>query len=156
MPRNVVLVVAAVVVVAVGAAGAALAAGGAPRSDGRTLQFTIEFSDFFLLDLGEQGSSKGDQLIQDDRLLNASGDEVGHDGLACTVTDPSQPEAACQGSFSLPAGQISVQFLNAPPPIKIGAITGGTGRYRSARGQIKIVEPATGNRGSITFSINDD
>jgi len=49
-----------------------------------------------------------------------------------------------------------VQFLNSPPSVKIGAITGGTGRYRTARGQIKIVEPATGNRGTITFSISDD
>jgi hypothetical protein len=72
------------------------------------------------------------------------------------VTDPSQPEAACHGSFVLPAGQITVQFLNSPPPVKIGASTGGTGRYRTARGQIKLVEPATGNRGSVTFYISGD
>jgi hypothetical protein len=49
----------------------------------------------------------------------------------------------------LAAGQITVQFLNSPPSVNIG-------RYRTARGQIKIVEPATGNRGTITFSISDD
>jgi hypothetical protein len=156
MPRNFILLAVAVLIAALGAAGAARAAGGSPSSDEQTLQFTIQFSDFFLLDLGEPGMSKGDQLIQDDRLLNARGSEIGHDGVACTVTDPSLPEAACQGSFALPLGQITVQFLNGPPAVKIGAITGGTGRYRNARGQVKIVEPDTGNRGSITFSLSDD
>ncbi len=156
MPRRVFTVVVAALLVAAGAATAALAAARSASQDGQTLQFTIEFSDFLLLDLGEQGLSQGDQIIENDRLLNGSGTEVGHNGLACTVTDPSQPEAACQGTFVLAGGQISVQFLNSPPSVKIGAITGGTGRYRTARGQIKIVEPATGNRGTITFSISHD
>jgi hypothetical protein len=156
MPRNLILLAAAVLIAAFGAAGAAMAAGRSPSSDNQPLQFTIEFSDFSLLDLGEPGMSKGDQLIQDDRLLNASGSEVGHDGVACTVTDPSLPEAACQGSFSLALGQITVQFLNGPPAVKIGAVTGGTGRYRNARGQVKIVEPDTGNHGSITFTLSED
>jgi hypothetical protein len=159
MPWKLVTLVVAALVggsVAVGVAGASAGAQGhAQKNDGETLRFAIRFSPFFLLDLGKPGLSKGDQLVDNDHLLNRSGNSVGHDGLACTITDPSQPEAACQGSFVLPGGQITVQFLNGPPSVKVGAITGGTGRFRNARGQMKLVEPATGNVGSVTFSLHD-
>jgi allene oxide cyclase-like protein len=155
MPRKLLTLVAAVLAAASVAVGVAVAGAHSQKADRQTLQFAIQFSDFFLLDLGEQGPSKGDQLVDNDRLLNASGKEVGHDGLACTFTDPAASEAACQGSFVLPGGQITVQFLNSPPSVKIGAITGGTGRFRGAGGQMKLVEPATGNVGSITFFIDD-
>ena len=143
--------------IAVGAAGASAGAqkGRAQATDRETLRFAIKFSPLFLLDLGEHGLSKGDQIVANDRLLNTRRKDVGHDGIACTMTDPSVPEAACQGSFVLPGGQITVQFLNSPPPVKIGAITGGTGRFRTARGQMRLVEPATGNVGRVTFSLND-
>ena len=158
MPRTLIAGAVAVLVVASVAVGVAVAGARSPNprshQHGQTLRFAIRFSDSFLLDLGERGPSKGDQIISNDRLLNSSGTEVGHDGLACTVTDPSEPEAACQGSFVLPGGQLTVQFLNSPPSVKIGAITGGTGRYRTARGQMKLVEPATGNVGTVTFFVS--
>jgi hypothetical protein len=159
MSRKFVALVVAVLVgvsVAVGAAGASTGAqkAHAQTKHGETLRFAIKFSPLFLLDLGTHGLSKGDQIVANDRLLNRSRKDVGHDGLACTMTDPSVPEAACQGTFVLPGGQITVQFLNSPPPVKIGAITGGTGRFRTARGQMRLVEPATGNVGRVTFSLN--
>ena len=156
MPRKLVTLVVVVLVGVLVAVGVAVAGTRSQGRDRQTLRFAIKFSPFFLLDLGELGPSRGDVLIDNDLLLklNDSGMDVGHDGLACTVTDPSQSEAACQGSFVLPGGQITVQFLNSPPAVKLGAITGGTGRYRTARGQMKLVEPATGNVGSVSFSID--
>ena len=153
MARKSVLVVVAVLIGVSVAVGVAVASAHSHKPHRNKLQFTIKFSPFFLLDLGQPGPSQGDQIVSNDRLLNASGHEVGHDGIACTMTDPSVPEAACQGSFILPGGQITMQFLNTPPSTKIGAITGGTGRYRTARGEVKIVEPATGNLGSVTFAL---
>jgi allene oxide cyclase len=143
--------------IAVGAAGASAGdqKGRAHSTDGETLQFAIRFSPLFLLDLGRHGLSKGDQIVENDRLLNADGTRVGHDGLACTITDASVPEAACQGTFVLRGGQITVQFLNSPPSVKIGAITGGTGRFQAARGQMRLVEPATGDVGRVTFAVSD-
>jgi hypothetical protein len=143
--------------IAVGAAGASAGAqkARAQTTGGETLRFAIKFSPLFLLDLGRHGLSKGDQIVENDRLLTKSGKRVGHDGFACTITDASVPEAACQGTFVLPGGQITVQFLNSPPSVKIGAITGGTGRFRSARGQMRLVEPATGDVGQVTFSLSD-
>jgi hypothetical protein len=160
MTRRGAALIAAVLVAASVAAGAAGASTGGqhgvtPRGDAETVRFAIKFSPFFLLDLGQTGLSQGDQITAHDRLLNRSGKDVGHDGLACTITDPSHAEAACQGAFVLPGGQITVQFLNSPPRVKIGAITGGTGGFRGAEGQMRLVEPASGNVGTVTFSIDD-
>ena len=153
MPRKLVIVVVLALVGVLVAVGVAVAGARSQAEDRQTLQFTIKLKPLFLVDLGKRGPSKGDVIIDNDRLLNASGKDVGRDGIACTITDPSVPEAACQGSFVLPGGQITVQFLNSPPPVKIAAITGGTGRYRTARGQVKLVEPATGKIGSVSFAL---
>ena len=85
--------------------------------------------------------------------MNANGVAVGHDGLVCTITNPAVPEASCQGVARLPEGQLTFQFLNSPPPRKIAAITGGTGRYRDARGQLVIVESPKDQTGTYTFSL---
>jgi hypothetical protein len=159
MPKRLVTLSAAVLVCVAVAAGVAVTGAGAhsegaQREHGRTLRFAIRFSPFFLLDLGTPGLSKGDQLVDNDHLLDPSGHQVGHDGLACTITDPAGPEAACQGTFVIRGAQIAVQFLNGPPAVKIGAITGGTGRLRGVRGQMRLVEPATGNLGSVAFSFH--
>ena len=88
------------------AVGVAVASAHSHEPDRNKLQFTIKVSPFFLLDFGRPGPSQGDQIGSNDRLLNASGHEVGHDGIACTM-----------------------------------------------RGQMKLVEPATGNLGKVTFAI---
>lgn len=160
MPRKLVTLSAAVLVCLSGAAAVAVAGAGA-HSEGaqtahrQTLRLAIRFSPFFLLDLGTPGVSKGDELVDNDHLLDRRGHEVGHDGLACTITDPSGPEAACQGTFVVRGAQITVQFLNGPPAVKIGAITGGTGRFRGARGEMRLVEPAAGNVGTVAFSFRN-
>ena len=153
--RGAAFIVTILVAASVVASAAGASTRGQHRHEGETHQFVIKFSPFFLLDLGRPGISQGDQITANDRLLNRNGKSVGHDGLACTITDPSHAEAACQGTFVLPGGQITVQFLNSPPPVKIGAITGGTGRFRAAEGQMRLVEPATGNVGTVTFSIDN-
>lgn len=87
MSRKFVALVVAVLVgvsVAVGAAGASTGAqkAHAQTKHGETLRFAIKFSPLFLLDLGTHGLSKGDQIVANDRLLNRSRKDVGHDGLA--------------------------------------------------------------------------
>jgi allene oxide cyclase-like protein len=135
----------------VAAAGSTPAA--ATDSSRATLQFRVQFSPFFFLDLGAPGPSMGDQIISHDLLFDAAGRQVGHDGVACTITDPDGgPEAQCTATFALPGGQLTTQFLNAPPPVKHFAVTGGTGAYRKARGDAVLVENGDGT-GSLTFSL---
>jgi hypothetical protein len=142
---------AAIVGLVAGGVGFASAAGTTTPA-GRTLHFEVEFSPFFFLDLGEPGPSMGDQIVSHDVLLDETGEQVGHDGVSCIVTDPSGPEAECTATFALPGGQITTQFLNTPPPEKHAAVTGGTGAYRNARGEAVLVERGD-DTGTITFHL---
>jgi hypothetical protein len=119
---------------------------------GQTLHFSVRFSPFFLLDLGAKGLSMGDEIVAHDLLFDSTGKQVGHDGVACTVTDPDAVEAACTATYSLPGGTITTQFLNAPPPIKRFAITGGSGSYRNVRGQGLLTEHPD-QTGTLTFGL---
>jgi len=117
-------------------ASATLAAGQPAR---HTLRYRIRFNDV-ALDLGAPGPSLGDVQVLNDTLVNHQGKVVGHDGGVCTTTSLDPAEANCAITFALPGGQITTQFLNSPPPRKVAPITGGTKRYRGARGELVIKE----------------
>jgi hypothetical protein len=103
---------------------------------------TVDVAEQFI-DLGDPGFSQGDQnvftadLFMDDR-------RVGFDGGTCTVVrihPDGSSSLQCLGSNSLPDGQLTVQGLVSTSaegelqPFEL-AITGGTGRYKTARGQV--------------------
>jgi hypothetical protein len=121
-----------------------------------TLSFDVRFSPFFLLDFRPDGvreitsfqdpnldPSKGDQTIFRDELLRR-GRVVGHESGACVATD--DPSAAgvlpisCQMTVELPQGQITAQGAASNDPAKHLAITGGTGRYTGAAGELVLTE----------------
>jgi hypothetical protein len=90
------------------------------------------------LDLGEQFIFSED-LFRD-------GKKVGHDGGVCTLVRLVPRVLAttqCVVTASLPKGQITVQglptFTHGPASFLL-AITGGTGAYKTAHGQVKVVE----------------
>jgi hypothetical protein len=120
-------------------ASAPAGARGESGPDGVSLRFGVQFHDDFV-DVGAPGPSAGDETVVHDTLVDSRGRVVGHDGGVCSFTDVSVPEANCVITFSLPAGLVTVQFLNTPPAQKTGAITGGTGAYRDARGQMSLTE----------------
>jgi len=158
-PVLITLAVATIAGLLAGAVGSAPAAavGAVPATatdpTGSTLRFRVEFSPFFYLDLGDPGPSMGDQIISHDLLFDPSGRPAGHDGVSCTITDPAGgPEAECTATFALSGGQLATQFLNTPPPVKHFAVTGGTGRYRKARGEAVLVENGDGT-GTVTFNL---
>jgi hypothetical protein len=121
----------------------------AAQAKTKTLRYGIRFNET-ALDLGTPGPSLGDLQILNDKLVNRRGKVVGHDGGICTVTSLDPPETNCTITFSLPGGQITSQFLNSPPPRKIAPITGGTRRYRGARGQLVLTENPD-QTGTIVF-----
>jgi len=74
--------------------------------------------------------------------------------VSCVFTNVERQEATCTAVFELvDRGTITAQFLNTPPPEKIGAISGGTGRFTGADG-IRLVEHGDGT-GEITFLLGD-
>jgi hypothetical protein len=121
----------------------------AAQAKTKTLRYGIRFNET-ALDLGTPGPSLGDVQILNDKLVNRRGKVVGHDGGICTVTSLDPPETNCTITFSLPGGQITSQFLNSPPPRKIAPITGGTRRYRGARGDLVLTEHPD-QTGTIVF-----
>jgi hypothetical protein len=91
----------------------------------------------------------GDRFIFNDSLAKPNGQVVGHDGGVCTVTNPDFPpppdgdtpgEIFCEFSAQLPGGQIAVMGLGSidcHATVRL-AVTGGTGKYRRARGSATV------------------
>jgi hypothetical protein len=103
---------------------------------------TVDVAERFI-DLGDPDFSQGDRNVFTADLYE--GDRrVGFDGGFCTVVrihPDGSSTLQCLGTNSLPYGQLTVQgFVNVSAegelqPFEL-AITGGTGGYRTARGQV--------------------
>jgi hypothetical protein len=105
--------------------------------------------------------SLGDRVaFSDDLFTSKGGKSLGTDGGACTVTRVTDTATGsgvllCEVTFSLPGGDIETQALNTLTNggfvgTQAGSITGGTGKYRHASGQlsIKFLSPT---EATITF-----
>jgi hypothetical protein len=138
--------------------GAADASSGASddHSDAgsKTLTFDVRFSPFNYTDLGQPGPSAADVIVFHDTLFQHGrrvGDEVG----SCVLVDPSGL-ANCTAVVRL--GQedtLTYAFVNAPPPRKVVAITGGSGAYRTAHGDGVLVEHGDGTGTFVLTVITD-
>ncbi len=100
-----------------------------------------------------QGTALGDQIVFTNKLLKGD-TEVGHEGAVCTVTSVARQEAQCVATFSLRGGQITAQalvHLGDLTPYRV-AITGGSGRYEGAEGQIEV-QPVSQDSGIHIFHL---
>jgi hypothetical protein len=118
--------------------------------DGRTttIHFIASTIDSAQLDLGAQGLSLGDQAVFTDELLR-DGRRLGEGHGVCTITRVTGTAPArivtneCLITAMLPRGQITIQGAFAfteqqmAPPHKLAA-NGGTGAYRTARGEVDV------------------
>jgi hypothetical protein len=109
------------------------------------------------LDLGDKGESVGDQEIFSDDLYWA-GKKVGTLDGSCTTTRARATFAMlnCTVTLTLPNGQITLQGAvrfdrNFTGKFFI-AITGGTGDYDTAQGQVKV-EFVTDTRTKLTVML---
>lgn len=99
------------------------------------------------VDNGKKGPTIGDAFVFSDRTTQA-GKRVGFAGGQCTIVRITKTNAStqCDVSVSLPAGQLTFQGLqtfplsNQPSLPSHFAINGGTGAYRTARGQITVTD----------------
>jgi hypothetical protein len=155
----------AVVVLSLTAAGATFAGakGSAKHHAQRTLTiFAVTPKDRIAVLPGQAGAfSLGDRVAFSDALLTSKGGAtLGNDGGACTVTQVTNAATGsgvllCAVTFSLPGGDIETQALNTLTNggfsgTQAGSITGGTGKYRRASGElsIKFLSPT---EAAITF-----
>jgi hypothetical protein len=111
------------------------------------------------IDLGEPGDSLGDQFVFSGDLLR-NGEKVGIDGVVCTIVRLEPMVSAtsqCVATAELPKGQITAQGLLTfseeaeGEPFRL-AITGGTGKYRTAHGEV-IVKDVSETESRLTFVI---
>ncbi|AWI28393.1 hypothetical protein AB0K47_02815 [Streptomyces tirandamycinicus] len=73
-------------------------------------------------------------------LLDRKGEYVGFVTTNCVEADSTPATVTCYGSYVLEDGEITWQHATRDPePPYFIAITGGTGKYCEARGQIRVV-----------------
>ena len=135
------------------------ALGAAPGNDrggthGRTMTFHVVFSPFNYTDLGAPGPSSADVIVFHDQLFKsgkAVGDEIG----SCVLVDATGL-SNCSGVMQLKnRGTITFSFVNAPPPHKVLAVTGGSGQFRTARGDGTLDENADGT-GTLVLRLSNE
>ena len=109
--------------------------------------------------------SLGDRVVFSDDLFTAKGGKsLGIDGGVCTVvriTDAANGSGVleCEITFDLPDGQIATQELHTLTNGNLtgtqpGAITGGTGKYRDATGQVSVEFLST-TEANVTFFLDN-
>jgi hypothetical protein len=98
--------------------------------------------DLAFIDTGAPGPSIGDRLVFSNPIYDTANQRIGTDGADCVIVkvDLTEPPARqqtvqCTISVQLADGQITVQGL-AQGTENYFAITGGTGAYRQARGEV--------------------
>jgi hypothetical protein len=100
---------------------------------------------------------KGDYLIGIDvdylgNYMTHGATPIGSDNAVCTFTSPTKgicdQEIAIGGSLLL-TDHVSVNFAVANPVAKI---TGGTGKFKGARGEV-IITPGVGNTNNSDFTV---
>jgi hypothetical protein len=141
----------ALVALAVGVVSPAFGASG-DDDNVRTFRVTAVITDETFVDVGDKGESVGDQFIFSDKLLK-DGKQVGHDAVVCTIVSLKPGEAQCVGTFWFSGGQITAQvlvsFAEGPPAVPI---TGGSGKYRGAEGEINIRDVSE-TKSILTFKL---
>lgn len=150
MFKKAILGVAIVLVLA--AAGVTVAAASSSSADAskhraQTIQLVAKQTNSTLLVLAEPGHGPvGNQFLGTDDLYR-QGRKVGDDATVCQfMADLGQAGGRfqCVATLSLPEGQLTAQGLvtlteTGGQPVTL-AITGGTGAYRTAHGQARIVQ----------------
>jgi hypothetical protein len=137
--------------------GAASTASG--HADKRqTIRVTAVFTEFdATIDVGAPGLSLGDEVVFSGNLLR-NGGQVGRVGVVCTFVstqNADRVEAQCPATATLPGGQITTQgtivnrSLNFTLPL-----TGGSGRYDRARGQVVSRDTSTPTQPQVELTFH--
>src|SRR3954452_5899512 len=141
MPSRLRRVITGLAVAALAVPAVAMAKG---HDHGRTFTLhAVEVTDEFL-DLGDQGLSPGDQPVFA-TALSRDGRPEGVTGGSCTVTSLNSDNtftASCQATAQLRGGLLTTQALvtfgpGLQPRFTL-AITGGTGKYSGASGEVEV------------------
>ncbi|MET9413886.1 hypothetical protein ABZY03_06790 [Streptomyces klenkii] len=138
-------------------AGAATASSAGPRTV--TFEAVEKGTSVNFVDVAPSDSALGDQLIGTGDLVGADGRTLGTSSFQGISTD-AKPRTAEMLTFVYDLGDgnkittSGTARLNAKGPVfdEQFAITGGTGKYKNARGQVRVLQE-TVERAKVTFDI---
>jgi hypothetical protein len=153
----------ALVAIVSGSIGPALASGhgsaGSSSHRHHTIRVLATFTEFDPnIDLGAPGFSLGDEVVFSGNL-SRHGTQVGRVGVVCTFVstqNTARVEAQCPTTSILPGGQITTQGTIVNRNLNFtAAITGGSGRYEGASGQVvsRDVSTPTQPQVELTFHL---
>ena len=133
------------------------------QHEGNTLRVLFHPTSYTSTQADPTGSvfAPGDQVFLGGTVLRFGGphDQIGTTGLHCSATGADGSELLCEVVFTLQGRKIAGQtlfdvqgeWLNVTRKL---AITGGTGAYRNATGEITVTALSSGDE-KITFKFGD-
>jgi len=155
-PRSVLTLAAATAV----AASAIVPAAGSARTPsahatGRTITVVEHAITDKEIPTGGGKDVKGDILTFNNPVFNfADKRQVGHDEGFCTRIAPKRGIYECLWTTFLRGGQITVQGPFYDTRNSVLSITGGTGAFRDARGQMRLISRNGGKEYSFVFQLS--
>ncbi len=141
MRHKFVIMLSAAALAALIVAAVAVAAGSAtPRITQPTTLNVIEHpTSDTVINTGAKGDTTGDLLTFHNKLYNATNTKViGSDQGSCIRIDPAAGSWECMWTNFLPGGHVTVEGPFYDSRDSIVTVTGGTGGYRNARGQMLL------------------
>jgi hypothetical protein len=136
--------------------GGAVSASSDETNEGQTIRVVAVFKETAQIDNGAQGFSLGDDVVFSGDLRR-DGARVGRIGVVCTFTSAAKPKhiaAQCPATVDLPEGQITTQALVFNLDLKVLSVTGGSGEYQGAEGEVDVSFRSQ-TRAVLTFHLED-
>jgi hypothetical protein len=161
MVRKLTIVGAFIALAALAVATLGPVAGAADTSDDLTrwIQVNSFTTEERFVDLPPQGFSLGDEFVFSARMMKF-GKHVGDLGVVCTVTSTRTEAVQCVATASFVrwfhgGGQITVQglLIGEPESFRL-AVTGGTGGFVGAEGQVHVRQVSE-TLEVLTFELHD-
>jgi hypothetical protein len=123
-----------------------------PVAKTTTFHATAEVDSGNAVDNPPEGDSAGDVVVFTQKLYTKPDRKttIGRDEVYCVRTVPGSGRV-CTGIFYLKGGQITITGSESTKPHSL-AITGGTGRWSGARGQV-VLRPSSAVVDDMTFHV---
>ena len=137
----------------VGATAFSFASPGAGGS--RTVHVIEHAKTDTVVDTGATGDTTGDLLTFHNPVYDsANSTKVGHDRGDCIRVSPPQGTWECRWTTYLKGGEITVEGPFNDTSSSVMAVTGGTGAFKDARGQMALKSRKGGTQYDFIFTID--